>query len=566
MARTLIRRVLLLVVLGPEIAGRPAPGAVTHEEVERAIRDGSRYLREQQQRDGSWADADAEAQTGTTSLVTLALLNAGEPADSPPIVRALALLRTFGPDQLRSVYATSLQTMTFAAADPARDLDRIARNVRWLEQAQIRPGDRVSWPGSWTYSTSKGRNGDNSNTSFALLALDAAAEVGVPVRPETWALSGRYWHAIQRDDGGWGYTANLESPSTGCMTAEGISSLILARMRRAVQESPSGARTKGVGSKPKASETIRGCGTGSVDPKLLLAIGWLGRRFRVSENIGNGQQWKFCYLTAVERAGALGGRRLFGGHDWFREGAEELVRTQDKLQGSWKGVLVEKTDLLPTSLALLFLARGRAPVLIQKARHGPEDDWTNDPEDVGHLVRTVSRDWKRALNWQILDLDDATVDDLLTGPILFLNGHEAPKINKNGNAALREYIKRGGFIFAEACCGRGKFDDGFRTLLKEVFPEPESQLHPLAKDHPVWTARHHIKVEDYPLWGIDRGRRTVLIYSPGDLSCGWNLRTRYPAAPLTVKALQVGQNVVEYATGRKLPLSKLTDAEAREPE
>ena len=33
--------------------------------------------------DGSWPDADQAARTGTTSLVTLALLTAGEKADSP---------------------------------------------------------------------------------------------------------------------------------------------------------------------------------------------------------------------------------------------------------------------------------------------------------------------------------------------------------------------------------------------------------------------------------------------------------------------------------------------------
>ena len=50
-----------------------------------------------------------------TSLATLALLTAGEPVDASHVARALSFLRLFSPDQLRSVYAVSLQTMAFAA-------------------------------------------------------------------------------------------------------------------------------------------------------------------------------------------------------------------------------------------------------------------------------------------------------------------------------------------------------------------------------------------------------------------------------------------------------------------
>ncbi len=71
-----------------------------------------------QRHDGSWTDIELEARTGTTSLVTLAPLSAGETADSPFICKALDYLRRFGPGELRSTYAISLQTMVFAMAGP----------------------------------------------------------------------------------------------------------------------------------------------------------------------------------------------------------------------------------------------------------------------------------------------------------------------------------------------------------------------------------------------------------------------------------------------------------------
>ena len=51
----------------------PAKGAVTREEVERAIQEGVRFLKSQQQQDGTWVEVDGRrAPDGTTALVTLA--------------------------------------------------------------------------------------------------------------------------------------------------------------------------------------------------------------------------------------------------------------------------------------------------------------------------------------------------------------------------------------------------------------------------------------------------------------------------------------------------------------
>src|SRR5271165_5744218 len=112
-----------------------------------------------------------------------------------------------------------------------------------------------------------------------------------------------------------------------------------------------------------------------------------------------GQQWKHYFLYGLERAGRLCGIRFFGRFDWYRLGAEELVRTQNKLGGFWRGV-GQENDVIATSFALLFLAKGRAPVLINKLRHLPADDWNNDPDDVRNIVGVVSRDWNNLLTWQ----------------------------------------------------------------------------------------------------------------------------------------------------------------------
>ena len=73
----------------------------------------------------------------------------------------------------------------------------------------------------------------------------------------------------------------------------------------------------------------------------------------------------------------------------------------------------------------------------------------------------------------------ATIQELLQAPIVFFNGHHAPEFNAAARQNLREYVDQGGFVIADACCGDKEFDQGFRRLMKEIFPEPELQLHPL---------------------------------------------------------------------------------------
>src|SRR5262249_47223571 len=162
----------------------------------------------------------------------------------------------------------------------------------------------------------------------------------------------------------------------------------------------------------------------------------------------------------------------------------------------------------------------------------------------------ISRDWKSLLTWQVIEPGAATVQDLLQAPILFFNGHQVPEFSKVARDKIREYVDQGGFILADACCGRTEFDQGFRRLMKAIFPEEGFELHTRPPDHPVWRARHLLSPEVYPLWGIEHGCRTVVIYSPQDLSCYWNLSEHSPANPAVIRAIKVGQNVIDYATGR----------------
>src|SRR6185295_1634155 len=96
-------------------------------------------------------------------------------------------------------------------------------------------------------------------------------------------------------------------------------------------------------------------------------------------------------------------------HDWYREGCEELLKYQDKLSHAWIGVGTgESTPELGTAFALLFLSKGRRPVVIGKLQHQPgmrmgSADWDHHRRAVQNLTMRVERQWRRDLSWQTID-------------------------------------------------------------------------------------------------------------------------------------------------------------------
>src|SRR5205823_2460709 len=146
----------------------------------------------------------------------------------------------------------------------------------------------------------------------------------------------------------------------------------------------------------------------------------------------------FYNVYGIERAGRLTGQRFLAGHDWYREGCEFLVGLQQD-DGSWalSGGMSDSWPAVSTSFALLFLSKGRTPILVSKYAHDPGEDWNNKHHDARHLAEYASKTlFKRhPLAWQVYDARQLTIGSrealrqeigtLLQAPILYMNGHQA---------------------------------------------------------------------------------------------------------------------------------------------
>ena len=451
------------------------------DQVRDAISRGVQYLRDQERGKGDWEidTVSAAWPGGESSLALLALLNSGVDPRDPIIDRGLQYLRTVDPQH---TYVVGLQTMVFAVAGRAEDKERIQRNADWLIKNRVfREKQFVGW------SYGKGRNfggSDNSNTQYALLGLHEAHLAGATIDKEVWeSIRGFYLrsqHVDVRGYGGWGY-ADLEANGPSLtMTTAGLCGLLIAGM-----ELNEGRETL------LPNGTATSCGNYMENQPVAAALGWIGDRFRVDH-----RHAVYYNLYGLERAGRLTGQRFLGDHDWYREGCEYLVAHQNQ-DGYWLPDFGHDSfKIVATSFSLLFLSKGRTPILINKLVHGPGADWNNDHEDARHLVEYAGKELfkRQPLAWQIFDAKRGFVEnnheelltvvgDLMQSPIAYFNGHRAPTFTQAEEDMLKEYIEQGGFIFAEACCGRPEFDRGFRELLTRLFPD--TPLKPLAPEHPI---------------------------------------------------------------------------------
>lgn len=545
---------MLLAVFSPQASAQgmfdrvkraPKVREVSAAEVRDAIRLGIEALESRQKASGSWPDFHSY-NNGVTALCTLALINASDRPDTPAIQQGLeAIIK----EPNRSTYFVSLRVMCLANADPKGEkyLREVQTDINYLVKIQARSG-------GWAY----GRNGasggsaDASNSQFALLALHEGAQMGAVIEDEVWEKTKEYWKQCRVKGGGYAYHMGTQSTRRAMSAAGMASTIIIDENLPDLGELFDGGKIECC-SKPR-----------DADHEELTAK-HLGRKFAFARGMGGrGVEWPFYFMYAMERAGRLSGRRFFGAHDWYREGAAKLLDW--KIEGDgWNGGGMENQNV-STAMALLFLSKGKRPIAIGKYLFETDEDLLHQ-KGVHYLTRNLEKAWSQKLNWQEVRGFDATADDLLESPVIFMSGNKGFIFNDRQKDAMKTYLENGGFLFADACqgegCDKAAFDRSFRSLMADLFPD--SKLEPLPLNHPVWNAHYNLdRPKERPLWGLQACCKTSVIYCPRNLACLWNAdrpgiekrmkdNARFKKVLGEVKyATKVGVNVATYATGREL--------------
>jgi len=188
-----------------------------------------------------------------------------------------------------------------------------------------------------------------------------------------------------------------------------------------------------------------------------------------------------------------------------------------------------------------------------------DGDWDPDPSAVHNLLKfardnsTLEVKFKRE-NVRLKDPKAATF------PLLYITGHHDFQWSPEEATALHKYLKAGGLLLAEACCGRMAFDAAFRREIAKVLPD--NKLEKLPPDHPLYHCHYDIKQVDYTprvredfgqfdapeLEGVAIERKLAVIYSRFDLGNGWEqFPHAYSYGLKDESALQIGTNVLVFA-------------------
>jgi len=443
--------------------------AASPDQIQTAIHKGVAFLYSQQNGNGNWEKSQTRQPIkgngsgiddgqwgGRSALATYALLTAGERPLDDRIVKATHWLRQA---PLDGIYAIGMRANVWESlpASPA-NLNALRADGKKLASSLGPPNTKYS--GTYDYFAGQKFNRlDVSVSQYGVLGMWAVAQrLEGTVLPQYWMLVEQAWHRLQQPDGGWTYYGE---PGGGFstsiqMTAAGVASLFITQ------------------DYVHSGDGLEGNRGNISDKALNSGLEFIGKK--LPDLIQNPN---FYAMYGIERIGVASGYKYIGNLDWFKAGADVLVHRQSG-EGNWGGG-GENGPVPDCAFSVLFLSRGRAPVMMNKLQYklaakggsAEEGHWNQRPRDVANATAWISGKLERRLNWQIIDLNHQPLDDLHDSQILYISGNEPLSFTDQEIGYLKQYVEEGGLILGTADAENEGFSKSFRQLGKTLFPEYE---------------------------------------------------------------------------------------------
>lgn len=528
--------------------------AIDPQQMDAAIEKAKRFIYRHQSMEGRWEPAPSRigdddnyqkmqgsTYGGYTALCTYALLAAGESPNDPRIKGAIDFLKHV---DLIGVYAVAmrLQVWLLIPHESSEMKALIHKDADFLlDGVNVKADVLGSNDGLWDY-LGKGPRVDHSVSQYGVLGLWAAEQTGVvDVSTPKWKLFESAWRRDQQSDGGWSY--DYAGDRTLSMTAAGVASLFITADYL------------------HADEGIPCLGT-LTNPWIDRGLHWIDTHYD--------EVYDSTYaMYGIERIGAASGYKFFGSHDWFVDLTEKLIATQKK-DGSWFSSYPGMQPLDATCFALLFMARGEAPVLMNKLDYhlhapipgkpfvppptsGPsimeKVNWNERPRDLANLANFVGHQTETYRNWEIVTLQ-ALPEDLHDAPVIYISGKDALDLNAEDAKRLKLFVQQGGMVLGNADCGKQEFARSFEALGRAMFGGTFRELPP---QHPAFIheqfAAKAWRVRPSVL-GLTNGVRELMILLPDSDPARW-WQTPNGAAGHE-DAFELGADLYQYAIDRQL--------------
>jgi hypothetical protein len=553
------------------ITCRPA-AAATPQEVDEAIKKAKAYLYKQIKTDNCETVAkptldDGKGQAsvaawqygGVTATAVYGLLSAGDnPKNEPKLKAAVEWLKNA---DIHGHYASGMRAQVWHLLKDEREAKLSSKkDFELLLRSLIGNG-----PGTGFYPYYTDLKGvpqkdwyDRSVSQISVLGMWACEQAGQEVPLLYWQVVDAAWKKAQKPSGAWNYKddAKFNVGESGTMTAAGIATLFITQDYLLNSQFGRWSVCKG----------------GERNEWIERGLAWMDQHAPKLLTAGGGHY--YYQLYGIERIGVASGRKYFGTTDWYAVGAESLVRKQNK-DGSWG--TEEKThnprSVPDTVFSILFLVRGRAPVVMNKLEYEvaapaaaapvstaakPDDKarkpttipdpWNQRPRDVANFASWAGKMTEEYLNWQVVNLKVAAAD-LHDAPILYIAGSYPLNFNAEEIKKLRQFCEGGGMILGNADCGNANFTKSFIELGHELFPHYE--MRELEKTHPIYMDQmfRSNRWKTQPrVMGLSNGVRELMLLIPeADLGKWFQLRSE----KTKLEMYELMQDIFLYSVDKK---------------
>ncbi len=191
---------------------------------------------------------------------------------------------------------------------------------------------------------------------------------------------------------------------------------------------------------------------------------------------------------------------------------------------------------------------------LARLKYGGGGDWYSNPTSLPNLLAALRE--KLGLTFPEEEAVVEPSDPTLFGyPILYMNGHGTVRFTETELEHLRQYLLRGGFLWADDNYG---MDKSFREEMKRLFPD--NPLVELPHDHPIYHCYYDFESgppkihlhDGLPAQGLGiyvDGRLIVYYTYQCDIGDGMESEGVHPEDSREKReaALRMGVNVVLYA-------------------
>ena len=259
--------------------------------------------------------------------------------------------------------------------------------------------------------------------------------------------------------------------------------------------------------------------------------------------------------------------------------AEELAGGWEKVHELWsrRGFLKRgmtaagATALGATGLLGALTGRARADEAVQTGKFifprlqfsvydGTPDIWNVGPSGDVIIRKKLAELTNINVSMEPKIVRLGEFDELCRYPFVFMTSEGFFRLPAKEEKNLREYLERGGFIFADDCVyarHEDRFFRCYRKLVDKLFPD--NRMRHVPHDHEIYRIYFDFGRRGSPhmqgvrmhdgkpgAWGLfEPGTGRIMTYAdPGDLHCGW--MCRFWPMPKNIQAIKMGINVLIY--------------------